>query len=128
MKKYLLLVDDDEEEMEIFSEALQQMQSNYKCMYANGASQALQLLDYIKPAMIFVDLNMPRVNGIDCIRLLRTIPCVKNKPIVLYSTDADEQTGMYAQMYGATTHIKKTYTKENLTGVLQKLFQTYLPD
>ena len=126
MKQYVLLVDDDEVEMEIFSEALQQTQANYKCMHANSASQALILLDYIKPAMIFVDLNMPRVNGIDCIKLLRTVPAARNKPIVLYSTEADDITGMKAQTHGATTHMKKTYTIEKLTESLQGLFRQYL--
>jgi DNA-binding NtrC family response regulator len=70
MKKHILLIDDDRDELTIFMDALADVPGSFKCTYASSASQGLQMLQYLHPDFIFIDYNLPPTNGL---RLLSEI-------------------------------------------------------
>lgn len=87
--KYLAYVDDDEDDRELLSELFKAF-SDYKLhTYANG----YDLLDWLEssndkdfPCLIILDINMPRLNGIDLLSLLKSHSSFCNIPVVLFST------------------------------------------
>ncbi len=64
MKKHILLIDDDVDELKIFNDALEELPGNFKCTYASNAYQAMDMLKFIHPHFIFIDYNLPAMNGI----------------------------------------------------------------
>ena len=90
--KHVLLIEDDHDDQEVFSMALREIDSAIIC---HTVDDALEGIDKLKqdpqfvPDMIFIDLNMPKMDGIGCVRELRTLPQIAGVPIFMYSTRND---------------------------------------
>lgn len=94
----IMIIDDDADDSDLFCEAVSQIDASMHCLVASGADEAFLLLnddEIPKPDFIFLDLNMPRVSGKQCLKLLKKKPEFKNIPVIIYSTakmdgDVDE--------------------------------------
>ena len=64
---FILLIDDDADEHELFSAALETVCKGCTFLSARGADEALQVLDAIIPDFIFLDINMPAKDGFQCL-------------------------------------------------------------
>jgi CheY-like chemotaxis protein len=124
MCKHFFLIDDDEDELEIFMEALAKLQVPCKCTYAQSAEQALEILNYLKPDVVFVDINMPRVNGFECAKKIRTKAGHEETHIVMYSNGANDVSLEEAHRWGATSCIKKTNSIADLVAAMQKVLDS----
>src|SRR5688572_25287406 len=85
-QKTILLVDDDEEEFYIFKLALDQAASDYKCAWANGLEEATRVVKDLRPEFVFIDINMPRYDGINCLKKLKQLDTLRHATFVMYST------------------------------------------
>ena len=108
MCKHFFLVDDDEDELEIFMEALSKLDVPCKCTYAANAEQALEILNYLKPDVVFVDINMPGINGFECVQRIRMKDGHAGTHIVMYSNGIADISGEEAREWGSSSCIKKT--------------------
>jgi CheY-like chemotaxis protein len=89
MNKRIFLIDDDPDDAEIFGIALKEVDYSSIFHYLNDAGLAVELLRNKKipvPDVIFLDINMPLLNGLDCLRELKAIDFLKKIPVVMYST------------------------------------------
>ena len=91
MKTYILLIDDDIEEMKIFVKALKEVIPHFKCTYASNGVHALQMLNYLKPEAIFIDYNRPAVNGLEFIEEVKKSRELQYIPLFLYSRHISPQ-------------------------------------
>lgn len=92
--KMILLIDDDVEDQEIFIDALKQIDQTILCLSFSDGEEALRLLqtDIIAvPDFIFLDLNMPRFSGKQCLSELKKIDKLIETPVVIYTTSADKK-------------------------------------
>lgn len=88
MKK-VMIVDDDEEDVEILCEAIDAIDPAIKRICVSDGLHALRLLqneDFIPPDLIFLDLNMPRLGGRQCLEKIRSIPALMQVPVIIYSS------------------------------------------
>ena len=74
MIKILFLVDDDLEDREIFQEAILTCRPTLELLFAGDGVEALETLESSNrlPDVIFLDYNMPRMNGMDCLKALKS--------------------------------------------------------
>ena len=88
LQKTLLIVDDDPDDVQLFSEAVSGINNSFRCLSASNGEEALQLLKeaIIKPDFIFLDLNMPRMNGKQCLVQLKTDSQFADILVIIYST------------------------------------------
>lgn len=89
-ERIILLADDDIDDSEMFCEALAGIDKNIKCeCVVNGEKlfEALNVFD-INPELIFLDLNMPIMNGWECLKLLKNDSKYKHIPVVIISTSS----------------------------------------
>src|SRR5688500_6805061 len=109
MIKVLFLVDDDQEDREIFKEALSVCDPNIELMFAGDGLEALATLDSLKnmPDVIFVDHYMPRMNGLERLKALELNSKTKSIPMVVYSTSADKEKDKIMLSSGADYYLKK---------------------
>src|SRR5882762_252050 len=84
----ILLIDDDEDDQFIFRDALRGISFPNDCLLASNGLEAVFKLtsDEELPAMIFLDLNMPLVNGAEFLTHIRNQPSFRQIPIVIFST------------------------------------------
>ena len=121
MHKKILLIDDDEDEQFFFLEALKELNVPVKFFFASNATEGYQLLEYVLPDIVFIDINMPLINGFEC---LDTI--MDNKPgnqftAIIYSTGVDHNIRNKAIKKGASACIKKQGTIHDLVNILKNL-------
>ncbi|MFT3911727.1 MAG: response regulator [Ferruginibacter sp.] len=125
-QKTIFLVDDDFDDQEIFSDALKRSDKSIDCVFANDGIHALEKLNNEKgfiPDLIFIDLNMPRMNGLECLASIKKIDRLKNVPVYMYSTTADAISIAKNKKLGATDFIVKPSNIKELTSVLSKLLK-----
>jgi CheY-like chemotaxis protein len=96
----VLIIDDDTEDGELFIEAVREVNSSITCVHAKDGREALRRLRSELPKLpdyIFLDINMPVMNGRECIVEIKKTPQLKNIPVIMYSTttDTNEIRGYY---------------------------------
>ena len=117
---HILLADDDETDRLLFKEALEELEIKPRVhTFSNG----MELMAFLTkknaplPHLIFLDLNMPRKNGLKCLREIRSIEKLKDISIAIYSTSSNENDIEETYLNGANIYI----TKPNDFNVLKQL-------
>lgn len=126
MQKTILLIDDDEDEFSILSEALHMAGIDAGCHWAESADAAYRIVENTTPDLILIDYNMPVVNGLTCLREMRKMSKLQETPMVFYSTSIDKYTQREALQLGAASCIQKTVSVQALVNDLIKLFHDVL--
>ncbi|CAN5552372.1 response regulator [soil metagenome] len=88
------LAEDDEDDRMLFSEALIEINPAIKCVMAKNGEEALFLLKgglFELPDFIFLDLNMPVMNGLKCLAEIKKTSFLQNIPVVIYSTSSSKE-------------------------------------
>ncbi|MCW4467867.1 response regulator [Flavobacterium sp. MFBS3-15] len=107
---HIMLADDDEDDRLFFREAFEEVKINYQYSAFNDGEQ---LMDYLNapenplPDIIFLDLNMPRKSGLECLKEIRNDERLKKISVAIYSTSSSEQDIEDTFTNGANVYIKK---------------------
>jgi CheY-like chemotaxis protein len=127
-KKYIMLIDDDPDESEFFLNALEKIPGLFEFGYALSANAALSLLKEVTPDYFFVDMNMPAVNGLECISMLKKTDKAAEKPAFIYTTGYDATLHKQALNHGAAGCVRKPSQPKALVEMLKHLFETGSPE
>lgn len=120
---YILLTDDDEGDRLVFKEILDDMNIDTIVETANNGEQLMEILeneDNVLPDLLFLDLNMPHKNGIECLKEIRNNEKYDDVLIAIYSTSASESDIETTFREGANIYITKPGDFENLKKVLTR--------
>lgn len=102
MSKNFLLVDDDIDDLELLREGLSSADKTIICHEASNGCEALDLLKAnILPDLIFLDINMPKMGGWECLQILKSDAAYKNIAVLIYSTSSFQKDIDYAADLGA---------------------------
>jgi CheY-like chemotaxis protein len=115
------LIDDDKDDQEIFMLALEDMDINVSCITANDGNEALLKFaqdETFLPNFIFLDLNMPRINGKQCLIEIKKIDHLKDVPVIIYSTSSAQKDKVETEMLGAAAFITKPSSISEFTKIL----------
>lgn len=117
----IFYADDDEEDREIFCDAMRQINPSIEVVLSKDGEQALEILSVQKrlPDFIFLDINMPRMNGLECMSRLKSDEHLKKIPVIIYSTTPDHTEAKQILLLGAEAFIQKQYSFERLIESLQ---------
>lgn len=109
MVSTILLIDDDEDDRDFFLEAVSSVQPDIKCTTAENGRVGLDVLtrEKVTPDLIFLDLNMPLMNGQEFLREVKSSGSLINIPVVILSTSSDQATIKEAMSLGAKAFITK---------------------
>jgi CheY-like chemotaxis protein len=126
-----LLIDDNEAEHNIFALALKTTGLNAVCHYflfADEAFDALYREDIPLPNIIFLDLNIPRLSGVEFLEKLKHTGRLKHIPVFVYTMMADEKNIEEALEHGAVGVVIKPGTYKELADLLLKKLKSYIAD
>lgn len=119
------LADDDKDDQEIFEIAINQSKKDVKLYTADDGYQALQKLKKdagFIPDFIFLDLNMPRVNGLECLEQIKSLEHLRNTPAYIYTTSSAALHKEQALNLGASGFVTKPTHINDLTTILERIF------
>jgi CheY-like chemotaxis protein len=119
-----MLIDDDIDDQEVFAHALKHLNLDIDFVTANDGIHAIEKINSdsnLTPYFIFLDVNMPRMNGIECLVEIKKISRVKNVPVYLYSTYKDPQTVKQGKSHGAVDFLVKATSMKELEQTLANI-------
>ncbi len=121
--KNILLIDDDDDDQEIFQAALGQVSATVFCSTESSACRALQKLQSkeLAPDVIFLDLNMPVMNGEQFLVEIKRDDVLRHIPVIIFSTSSYPETIKHTKELGAHTFITKPDRFDDLTAILRSL-------
>jgi CheY-like chemotaxis protein len=111
------IVDDDIDDQELFIEAVSEVDRSISCIPVSNCEEALAVLKNTKtdlPDMIFLDLNMPRLNGKQCLAELKRQVHLKDIPVIIYSTSSEKRDIEETTRLGAAHFLTKPNRFEDL--------------
>lgn len=121
----IYLADDDPDDRMLFQEALAEVDADIRYeAFDNGVSLMESLLDREKafPRAVFLDLNMPLMNGEECLADIRNEPLLANIPVIIYSTYVDNMKISLLREKGANLYLVKPTSFKELVSALNKSF------
>lgn len=119
----LFLVDDDMDDHEIFKSALAKVDGDLALLTATNGYEALNVLSTADtlPDYIFVDLNMPRMNGLQFLQEIKQTETLKDIPVIIYSTSSNPGDIAKTKEMGAVSFVTKPSRFSELCNLLQSL-------
>lgn len=87
----IVYVDDDEDDFFLFKKAVNEISDLYSILHVARSENLLELIKVIKPSFIFLDIDMPLINGVDCLKTIRSAQKYDSIPVIIYSTCKDYQ-------------------------------------
>ena len=118
MAKKVLILDDSVSMRQMLSMILSS--GGYEVVPAENGKEGLEKLSD-ELAAIITDYNMPGMSGVDFIKEVRNGEVAKNKPIIMVTTESEQQKKDEGRAAGATGWITKPFEKAQLLEVLEKV-------
>lgn len=121
--KNIFLVDDDADDQLFFIDALKEIDSEISCSIANNGKEALEQLKNLRalPEILFLDLNMPFMNGYECLSKLKTESRLSKIPVVIFTTSSDPRDAELTHQLGAEVFLSKPNEFSKLKSKLEKI-------
>jgi len=118
----VLIVDDSSVMRKILERSLRQASKSAidEVIEAGDGGEAMEKLEGASVSVIFSDINMPHVNGLEFLRLLKESPH-KDLPVIIVTTEGGERTVMEAISLGAKGFIRKPFTAAQMVDALAKV-------
>jgi len=107
--KVFMIIDDDRDDIFFFKEAISQINKDAICIEAENGESGLNLLHNLEhlPDYLFLDINMPCINGYDCLAEIKKDEKLKRIPVIIYSTAFSKQLVVDFTRLGASFCLKK---------------------
>jgi CheY-like chemotaxis protein len=120
----ICLADDDQDDRLFFTEAFDELKIKTK---VNTFNDGVQLMNYLNddnsvlPNVLFLDLNMPKKNGVECLLEIKKNKKFNDIAIAIYSTSSSEEHIEETFINGANIYIKKPSDFESLKKILAEV-------
>ena len=105
LRKFILCIEDDENDSVRTEKAISEINPELDVFISRNGIEAIELLNRKKnhlPCLIFLDVNMPQMNGRETIAAIKSIPELKNIPIVVLTSSTSKLDKYFFERHGAT--------------------------
>lgn len=122
----IALADDDEDDRTLFKEAMSEIKIKTKLSLFNNGKELMDYLtlpNVILPEIVFLDLNMPIKNGMQCLNEIRNHPRLQDLLVAIYSTSSSEADIEETFVNGANIYINKPNSFGALIQAIEKVLQ-----
>lgn len=94
--------------------------SGYQSIVAKDGQEALEILNRVRPAMILMDIEMPKMDGFDCVINIKQNPNWAEIPVVMITSRTADKHRQHAQEIGVNEYLGKPFKETELLSILQK--------
>jgi CheY-like chemotaxis protein len=125
-KGLFVMIDDDPDDHEIFKMALDDLDQSLKCLFFTDCESALahfSTAGVMPPGYVFIDINLPRMDGGECLQQLQKLSEFDSPCIVIYSTSIPMEWKPRLAQIGVDKFIEKTESLSSLVEKIQQLTQ-----
>jgi len=126
MKKYILLVEDNEDDIELTLRAFNKYNNNTTVITVRDGEQALKFLFEnnpisIKPNLILMDINMPKITGIEVLKRLKQNEKTKHIPVLMLTSSDETDDIIASYSLGANSYIRKPVDYNQFYNLIKKI-------
>ncbi len=121
-----LFIDDDPEDLELFEEAMKIIDDTSIYMSARNGKDGLVVLNTILPDYIFLDINMPVMDGMETLKNIRKDKRFQDVPVFILSTTKDKYEAQVCRTLGANQFLVKPDSFKELVAELRSAIETGL--
>jgi CheY-like chemotaxis protein len=119
---YILYADDDREDQEMLKDVVREIDPHLKVLTVNAGGELLEYLSSLKPGtnfpcLIVVDMNMPKLDGIETLKQLKSDNIFRKLPVIIFSTSDNPLSIQMAKLLGATDYVKKPVTSKSFVQI-----------
>lgn len=132
----ILLVEDNPADVKITQRALRDGASPVELLVVRDGQEAVEYLlrqgayadqpDWRRPDLILLDLNLPRLNGLQVLERIRATPSLRTTPVVVLTTSRRQEDVQQMYAAGANTYIEKPQDFNRFVQVLQTIERYWL--
>ena len=122
--KPILLVEDDSVDAMTVKRAMRDLQVNHSVIHSVNGEEAMKYLtspDTEKPFVILLDLNMPKMNGIEFLKVMKTSPELKTIPVIVLTTSKERQDVLDSFELGASGYMVKPVDYSKFVEILSRI-------
>ncbi len=123
-QKKFLFIDDDADDRDFFCTTMHMIDPTIECFFAKDGVDAVEQLQQdslLIPDFVFIDMNMPRMDGIECLKELRGMDRLRDSQIYIYSTAVNPKVNEEIMSLGAAGILVKPCTINELSNLLQQV-------
>lgn len=122
----ILYVDDDGDDREFFREAVHSIDKSIVCFTACNGLAALSFLESEKnlPDVVFLDINMPLMNGTTCLAEIKSNKKTAHIPVIMFTTSTNPIEVAQCKKHGAKAYINKPVSYHHLTETLMTVIKS----
>jgi CheY-like chemotaxis protein len=131
----ILMAEDDPDDRFLFEQALNELQSRAELRFVEDGEELMEYLHRLsedgdpelfpKPALILLDLNMPKKDGRQALVEIKTDPKLLNIPIVVWTTSRSKEDISLSQEAGVDAFVTKPFGYEELVNIVRELVAKY---
>ena len=114
----ILLVEDNKRDAELIAEALKESLTPHTLTLATDGEEALRILQQFQPHVVFLDLNLPRVSGLDVLRQIRQSPALRSLPVIILTNSRSQEDVQTCYDEFCNAYIRKPLGFDRITEVL----------
>ena len=120
MNRTILIVDDDASIRRLIATTLEDV-SGYRMSEAGDGEEAVRRARDVQPSIVFLDIDMPRLNGIETCRRLKSEPVTADATVVMLTGDSDQEAELEARRAGADLFLTKPFSPLHLLRLVDRL-------
>lgn len=122
----IILAEDDEDDLFLFQQALDNLFPDSNFIHAKDGEELMSILpvNVSKETILFLDINMPRKNGLECLEELRTQGLYTDLPVIIISTHKDTEIMKRAYSIGANFYMAKAVDFSKFTREIKTIIST----
>ena len=117
----IIFADDDEDDRNVFQYVINELDGDIRIEFVSNGLQLVDLLKHYMPDMIFLDLEMPYKNGLQCLVEMREHPQLKALPVIVFSSTTRPANIQTAYEMGAHLFLMKASTVQEYKKALQTI-------
>ena len=124
-KHVILYADDDYDDLELITDSFSRYANNVDVVKAFDGFEALSYLKNLSaadpsPCLIILDLNMPRLNGMDTLVKIKSMERFEHVPVVVFTTSSSEREKAIAVESGAAAFVTKPVSDHHVQQIVQR--------
>ena len=119
----IVLAEDDIDDQNIFQIALQEIDSAIQTQFVSNGKELLRLLQTEQPDLLFLDLDMPYKNGLECLIEMKNEPALEKIPVVVFSSTTKPSNIQTAYEVGAHLFFIKPPIYSDYLSSIKAIFQ-----
>lgn len=120
----ILYVDDDADDRQIFEEAVKSLEAGHSCVTARDGLGALTYLsNHEAPDIVFLDLNMPLMDGKTCLAEIRANKTTGRLPVIIFTTSNNPREVTQCKRLGATDYLLKPASFGHMREILRTIIK-----